>query len=257
MQIFVYDILTNFSNMTTFENLFANTTSTQYTININLARATTEPGELVITTNGRQSQVIQVSAFESSTTAEIALMAGSDNTVTITSASKIDSISISSPVGTYYPSTDFETSGGASISACDLGFCQPAGSKIGNLSSNGSASISIPANVSTDPTGSSKYIEIDYINGDIALSTSWTTGTNSRNLTVTVNDAPPVRIEVPLSGRHSELFGPGLGWWDSASFGLLTTGWQNGENQVVIGNVGGQNGVQSFGADFVGLRFFG
>ena len=76
-------------------------------------------------------------------------------------------------------------------------------------------------------------------------------------MTVSVNDAPPVRIEVPLSGRHSELFGPGLGWWDSASFGVLTGGWKDGENVVVIGNVGGEEGVQPFGADFVGLRFFG
>ena len=62
---------------------------------------------------------------------------------------------------------------------------------------------------------------------------------------------------MPLSGRHSELFGPGLGWWDSTSFGVLTGGWKDGENVVVIGNVGGEEGVQPFGAGFVGLRFFG
>ena len=208
-------------------------------------------------TNDGQPQAIQVLTSESSATAYVMLVAGSINTVAISSPITVDSMHISSPVGTYYPSTAFKASGAASLATCGPGFCQPVGAKIGNISPNGSASISIPANVSVDSNGSAKYLEIDYINNDIAFSTSWTVGTNSRNLTVSVNDAPPVRIEVPLSGRHSELFGPGLGWWDSASFGVLTNGWKNGENQVVIGNVGGEDGVQLFGADFVGLRFFG
>ena len=71
-----------------------------------------------------------------------------------------------------------------------------------------------------------------------------------------VNDQDPVRLEVPLSGQHSELFGPGLGWWDSATLGLLLDGWKEGENQVVIGNEGGEKGSQRFGADFVGVRVF-
>jgi alpha-galactosidase len=101
-----------------------------------------------------------------------------------------------------------------------------------------------------------KYLEVDYINNDIAFSTSWTTGTNTRNLTISVNGGAPTRIEVPLSGRHSELFGPGQGWWDSASFGVLTSGWKDESNTVVIGNVGGDQGIQSYGADFVGLRVY-
>lgn len=71
---------------------------------------------------------------------------------------------------------------------------------------------------------------------------------------MTVNSEDPVRIEVPLSGRHSELFGPGLGWWDTATLGLLTSGWKEGLNEVVVGNVGGDEGFQSYGADFVGIR---
>lgn len=71
---------------------------------------------------------------------------------------------------------------------------------------------------------------------------------------MTVNSEDPVRIEVPLSGRHSELFGPGLGWWDTSTLGLLTSGWKEGLNEVVVGNVGGDEGFQSYGADFVGIR---
>jgi alpha-galactosidase len=97
---------------------------------------------------------------------------------------------------------------------------------------------------------------LDYINNDIAFSTSWGLGANSRNITVAVNGGNPVRLEVPLSGRHSELFGPGLGWWDTASLGILIDGWKNGDNEVVVGNVAGSDTFQTWGADFVGFRVF-
>lgn len=46
------------------------------------------------------------------------------------------------------------------------------------------------------------------------------------------------------------------GWGDSASLGLLVEGWGSGDegvDTVTVGNEGGENGVQSYGADFVGL----
>lgn len=74
-----------------------------------------------------------------------------------------------------------------------------------------------------------------------------------------VNGASPVRLEVPLSGRSSELFSPGLGWEDSATLGVLVGGWGTGSGSdvVVIGNNGGGAGVTSYAADFVGLRVYG
>lgn len=71
-------------------------------------------------------------------------------------------------------------------------------------------------------------------------------------MTITIN-GEVTRIEVPLSGRSSELFSPGLGWQDTGVFGVLTTGWVNGVNEVVIGNVYGAEGLVNYGADFVGL----
>lgn len=61
------------------------------------------------------------------------------------------------------------------------------------------------------------------------------------------------RVEVPLSGRSSELFSVGKGWEDTGIFGVLLDGWAVGENKVVVGNEGGAEGLVSYGADFVGL----
>ena len=48
-------------------------------------------------------------------------------------------------------------------------------------------------------------------------------------------------------GKAVSYFSPGKGWEDTGNFGVLLGGWnEDGENMVVVGNVG-------FGADFVGL----
>jgi alpha-galactosidase len=202
----------------------------------------------------KQKITINVAASSRTASSSISLSAGSANTITISSTLPIDSIQIKSPTGTYYPSTAFTLTGSATLLQCGTGYCQPVGSKIGDLDSTNTAKITVPAAVSS--TTSSKYVELDYINNDIAFSTSWGLGSNSRNITVSLNGGSPVRLEVPLSGRHSELFGPGLGWWDTSSLGVLIDGWKDGDNEVVVGNEAGSNAFQTWGADFVGLRVF-
>ena len=64
------------------------------------------------------------------------------------------------------------------------------------------------------------------------------------------------RIETPLSGKSSELFSVGDGWEDSGTFGVLVAGWQKGVNEVVVGNVYGDEGNVAYGADFVGFEVF-
>ena len=73
-----------------------------------------------------------------------------------------------------------------------------------------------------------------------------------------VNDNAPVRLEVPLSGRSSELFSPGMGWYDSATLGVLVPGFGtgSGNDTIVVSNVGGEEGAQSYGADFVGMKVY-
>jgi len=66
----------------------------------------------------------------------------------------------------------------------------------------------------------------------------------------------PVRVELPLSGRSSELFSPGLGWEDTGIFGVLLEGWLDGANILVVGNAYGFEGVKYYGADLVGIEVF-
>ncbi|KAE8392909.1 hypothetical protein BDV23DRAFT_192246 [Aspergillus alliaceus] len=167
---------------------------------------------------------------------QTSLVAGSYNAIIISSTQPIDPIIITTLNGTYYPNGNFATTGSAKAISCGSGYCQPVGSKIGNISPNSTARAVIPA------TAGKKYLAIDYINNDVAFGSAWDWGSNTRHLTV------------PLSGQHSELFGPGLGWWDTATIGVLTNGWKDGDKEVVIGNGGGESGSQSYGPDFVGLR---
>jgi alpha-galactosidase len=71
-------------------------------------------------------------------------------------------------------------------------------------------------------------------------------------MTIEVNSVT-TRIEVPISGRSSELFSPGLGWEDTGTFGVLLPGFVAGNNSIVVSNVYGESGLVSYGADFVGL----
>lgn len=96
-------------------------------------------------------------------------------------------LNITEPAETFYPSTSFSTTGNASVIECYTDLCTPVGYKatwIGGPESN-VASISVTA-----PEGSitgSKYIIIYFCNNDIAFDTSFTTGTNTRNMTISVN----------------------------------------------------------------------
>lgn len=208
---------------------------------------------ITINTSSSKNPIsISLPAGSSSITTQIPLTASSNNTITIHNAPAISSIKVSPPDATYYTgSKDFTLSGSAETFTCPDDFCIPAGSKLTNLSTNSSATAQIPSTVQ-----GSKYIEIDYINNEVAFDSAWEWGSNSRNLTIRVNDGEPVRLEVPLSGRHSELFGPGLGWWDSARLGVLTGGWKVGLNEVVLGNEGGEGGFTRFGPDVVGINVY-
>jgi alpha-galactosidase len=175
--------------------------------------------------------------------------AGNQNTLSVISPKPPLSLLITNPPPVFYPSTAFTVVGDATRVQCYTGLCVPVGWKIGDLSPAGSATISI-----TPPTSYTgvKFVEVYFCNNDIAFSTSWTTGTNTRNMTITVNNVT-TRIEVPLSGRSSELFSPGLGWEDTGIFGVPLDGWVEGTNNIVVGNIYGDQGLVSWGADFVGL----
>ncbi|KAJ5958929.1 uncharacterized protein N7479_006079 [Penicillium vulpinum] len=247
-------------NRTTFHSVYANTTSPNHTITIEFsATATSNTTLLLQSSSERVSLPVPISAQSIST--RISLTAGSSNKIIIWSSGStksIKSIRISAPSGRYYPCTSFTLGGSTKLEGCDTGFCTPVGSKIGYITADSTAQVTIPATVG-DGSGNitaAKYLEIDYINNDIALATSWDWGSSSRNLTISVNGGDAVRLEVPLTGRHSELFGPAKGWWDSSRLGVLVDGWKNGPNDVVIGNEVSGDVFQTYGADFVGLHVY-
>lgn len=237
-------VLTGNSVETVFSNIYAVTDSGNFLLVVDFTQPTSVGSQVDVQVNGNNI-IIDVPSGSSQASANISLAAGTTNNVTI-GTTGVSSIKVTNPPGTYYPSTSFARTGSAVITTCGQGYCQPVGSKIGYLSPSSIATITIPAK-----TAGSKYVLLDVINNDITFSS---TLTNSRNITISVNGGSPVRLEAPLTGRHSELFGPGDGWWDPATFGVLVPGWEAGNNSVSIGNQGGEGGLQTYAADFVGLR---
>ncbi|GAB7341081.1 hypothetical protein MBLNU457_7396t3 [Dothideomycetes sp. NU457] len=241
---------------TTFTNVYGVTSSSSYTLTLSLDQACKRASTISIATSAtKQTTTHTISRGSTTVSIPVTLLASNNNTLTITSSDpsiSVTTVHITPPAGTFYPATSFGTNGTAAHIPCDPGLCAPVGAKIGYLSPNGSASLRIPSPPSTIP--GPKFLELTYINNEVATSTSWTNGRNARNITVSVNVSPATRLEVPLSGRSSELFGPMLGWGDSAVLGLLVDGFGvgNEENVITVGNVGGELGVDAAGADFVG-----
>ena len=238
----------HYSQTTTCSKIYGETTSSNYTCSITFDQASGGSTELSI-----NNKAYTLPANAKSLKVPLALDASDINTVSISSPISPTSFSITAPPQSFYPSTSFTVDGTATRITCYTGLCKPVGSKIGYISPTGSASLKLSS--PTTSISGPKFVEMYFCNDDIALATSWTTGTNTRNMTISVNGVVS-RIEVPLSGRSSELFSPGLGWQDTGLFGVLIDGWVSGSNEVVVGNVYGDEGLVSYGADFVGLGVY-
>ncbi|KAL4768532.1 alpha-galactosidase D [Aspergillus nidulans var. acristatus] len=240
-------------DVTTFSDVYAVTSSPNFVLNITLTEVAAAATNITIITGSSRTPIsASIAAGSSSISASVSLTAGSNNTITFRNAPPLSSITLSPPEPTYYTGTqDFTLTSPAGAYTCPDTFCLPAGSKIVDLSTKSAATAHINSS-----TSGSKYLEIDYINNEVAFDSSWGWGSNSRNLTIRVNDNDPVRLEVPLSGRHSELFGPGLGWWDSGRLGVLTDGWIKGTNELVLGNEGGEGGFTGYAPDVVGIAVY-
>lgn len=224
---------------------------------VNFARTAKKASTIEISSAVLKKTSYTVSAGAASITVPLSLSASNNNTVTISTHAQVLSIDIAEPEGTFYASTLFSVSGTAAHQQCTAGLCQPVGSKVTNLTAFGTATLNISNNDTA--ISSSRYVEVTYINNDVAIATSWTDGRNARNITVSVNGGAATRLEVPLSGRSSELYSPMRGWGDPATLGVLTTGWGlgvNGTDTIEVSNVGGDAGVEPYGADFVGIRVF-
>jgi len=250
----------NSRHTTTFSNVYGQTFSSLYNLTIAFASPSYRSFTVKVTSSATNSSTTHiVPSTATNITLPVTLLASNANTISISSWKAPTYVQVNPPKGTFYPSTAFTVSGTATHDSCTLEMCQPVGAKIGNITPSGGASIAIPFSQNSSapsPWSSSHYVQLVYTNNDVALSTAWSTGRNARNLTISVNGIV-TRLEVPLSARSSELFSSMKGWGDSASLGVLTQGWgSNGTQEadtVMIGNVGGEQGVQKFAADFVGM----
>ncbi|KAK0660699.1 putative alpha-galactosidase D [Lasiodiplodia hormozganensis] len=119
----------------------------------------------------------------------------------------------------YHPVTDAVVEGGtATIATCSgADECLPVGSKAVNLYPGATVTFS---NVS-----SGQLLAIDYINYDVALQSAWSTGSNTRNLTLSVNGGAPKRWALPISGGD---------WFETGRLEVEVEGLDQGDGNVVV-----------------------
>ncbi|KAK6593434.1 Alpha-galactosidase D [Botrytis cinerea] len=234
----------------TFSKIYAQTSSSNYTATLHFNTTSTSSTTFTIASKkytlpaGSTSLAISSLSFTASNT----------NTLSIASSSTLlpSSLTITSPPATFYSSSSMSISGSATHVTCSTNYCTPSGTKIGYLTPSGSASITVNSPSTSTATSSTKYLSVYFCNNDIAFSTSWTTGTNTRNMTISVNGVV-TRAEFPLSGKSSELFGT-LGWQDTGIFGVLTSGWKAGSNVLTFSNAAG--GLVDYAVDLVGVDVY-
>ncbi|EMR90486.1 putative alpha-galactosidase d protein [Botrytis cinerea BcDW1] len=234
----------------TFSKIYAQTSSSNYTATLHFNTTSTSSTTFTIASKKYTLPAGSTSLAISS----LSFTASSTNTLSIASSSTLlpSSLTITSPPATFYSSSSMSISGSATHVTCNTNYCTPSGTKIGYLTPSGSASITVNSPSTSTATSSTKYLSVYFCNNDIAFSTSWTTGTNTRNMTISVNGVV-TRAEFPLSGKSSELFGT-LGWQDTGIFGVLTSGWKAGSNVLTFSNAAG--GLVDYAVDLVGVDVY-
>jgi alpha-galactosidase len=141
----------------------------------------------------------------------------------------------------YYSAASGKLSGQAVVVSCSANTCLPTGKKIGNLYPATSSSVTV-SSVSASTSGT-KLLGVDFINYDIALSTSWDWGDNTRNLTISVNGGEAKRWAFPISGGD---------WYDTGRLLIEVDGFTEGEgNELVFAAVG-----DNPAPDLVGFELF-
>ncbi|THV45485.1 hypothetical protein BGAL_0483g00080 [Botrytis galanthina] len=233
-----------------FSKIYAQTSSSNYTATLHFNTTSTSSTTFTVASKkytlpaGSTSLAIGPLSFTASST----------NTLSVVSSSTLvpSSLTITTPPATFYSSSSMSISGTATHVTCSTNYCTPSGTKVGYLTPSGSASITVNSPSTSTATASTKYLSVYFCNNDIAFSTSWTTGTNTRNMTISVNGVV-TRAEFPLSGKSSELFGT-KGWQDTGIFGVLTSGWKAGSNVLTFSNAAG--GLVDYAVDLVGVDVY-
>lgn len=117
--------------------------------------------------------------------------------------------------------------------------CAPTKAKVA-LSVGASITFS---NVAAGRKGGKKLVGVDYINYDVALQSAWTNGTNTRNLTLSVNGGTPKRWAFPISGGD---------WYETGRLNVEVDGFKAGSGNTVQVAAPGIDP----GADLVGIQVY-
>jgi alpha-galactosidase len=146
---------------------------------------------------------------------------------------------------TYYSAANATLQNGANITDCSSTphYCLPTESKVSNL--NGTASVMFEnVNVAETTRGNTaaaltRVVGVDFINYDIAF----TTGDNTRNLTIQVNGGPIKRWAFPISGGD---------WYETGRLDVELSGFVDGVNNTIVLGAYGTHAAP----DIVGLEVY-
>ncbi|TLS27350.1 hypothetical protein PpBr36_05103 [Pyricularia pennisetigena] len=142
----------------------------------------------------------------------------------------------------YYPVTAAQITSPAALRSCaDRGAqeCLPVRQKVGNI--NGDAKVAF-GNVTVSAAGK-KYVGVDFINYDYAFGTAWGWGTNTRNMTISVNGNPATRWAFPLAGND---------WFETGRLTIEVDGFKAGVNEVTFA----AQADSGFAPDLVGIEVY-
>ncbi|KAJ9145111.1 Alpha-galactosidase [Pleurostoma richardsiae] len=147
----------------------------------------------------------------------------------------------------YYLATNATLSGNAAKYACsnsdDENECLPSHTKVVNIGPGASAASVVVTEVAASSTGG-KLLGVDFINYDTALQSAWEGGSNTRNMTISVNGGEPKRWAFPISGGD---------WYETGRLLVHVDGFEvGGTNTVEFRAVDG--GASSWAPDLVGFE---
>lgn len=140
----------------------------------------------------------------------------------------------------YYSAVNASLKGSAALSKCSNSECLPTNQKVVNLGSGASATFN-----SVKATGSgTKLVGVDYINYEYAFTTAWGWGSNTRNMTISVNGGAAKRWAFPVSGGD---------WYETGRLTIEVDGFVDGKANSLTFAV---HTGDEWAPDLVGLEIF-
>lgn len=140
----------------------------------------------------------------------------------------------------YFSVADATLEGSAALIGCDEGECLPVKSKVGWI---GPGAKVLFEGVES-PSDGSLTVAVDFINYEYHHREAWGQGTNTRNMTITVNDEEAKRWAFPLGGND---------WYESGRLTIELDGFKKGKDNIVAF---ASHGAEAWAPDLVGFEIF-